>query len=133
MRCQVLSFIHDEKDTRKASSPYIGKRCYNKLLLFHHIIDSQKFGALMTELVLNNCKVIIKGLHIRLHFFLDIAGEEAKIAVCQGNYWPCQEYLFISFKLLKGSCKCQKSFSCTCFAGQGNQLDFRIQEGVEGK
>ena len=113
----------DEENFYDASATDIGQRCDDNLLLIQQFLDSTplSIAAFSVLAALDDRQVVVKGLHVRVQFGLDIPGQITDVLVAQRNRRPGDENLSVVAPLLQGGSQGEKGFAGAGFAGDRYQ------------
>ena len=83
--------------------------------------------------VLYDGNVVIKRLHERSQFLLNVTRQEAHLLVLEGDYRPCHQDLLVVVCLCQGSGHGQKGFSGSGCSGEGYQFNVLVHYGIHGE
>ena len=131
MRGEVLRLIDDEEGLAEAAAADIGQRRDHEFLVLQQALDLKGFLGRRAELRLDDVEVVHQGLQVRTHLGLLVTWKESDVLVAQDYGRARQDDLVEVALLLEGGGQGEQGFTRTGTAGEGNELDLRIQAGVE--
>ena len=89
--------------------------------------------ALLGKLAADHCQVVVERLHVGADLGLDVAGQIADILVGERHDRPGEHDLAIAGSLLQGCCQGQQGLAGARLAGNRDQRDLWVAEGVDGE
>lgn len=133
VRGKVLGFINDEKDVREAAAADIGQRRDEELFGFSQFFDVLVFLARGLEFSFDDGEVVEEGLHVGPNLLAHVAGQEADVAVGQGDDGAGKEYLLELGFLREGCSEGEEGLAGAGLARKRDELDTLAGKGVEGE
>ncbi len=128
---EVLGLVHDEEDVVERAAADVGERRDADLLVLDHLRERLVLAALPGEAVADHGEVVPQRLHVGVELALDVAGEEADVAVPQRHDGAREVDLVVAPALLEGGGQRQERLAGAGAAGQRDELDLGAHQGVE--